>query len=85
MAPSHHSAEFIKLRLKAGLSRLETADYVDVLDELSRGLRAGSPRPSRIAIKWLQEHIEKARKAENPSAFTFIDLFCRNWQLKNRL
>jgi DNA (cytosine-5)-methyltransferase 1 len=75
MAPSHHSAEFIRLRLKAGLSRLETANLFDLTERTIARYESGESRPSPIAVKWLQEHIEKARKVENPSAFTFIDLF----------
>lgn len=75
MAPSHHSVEFQNLRLKAGLSRLDTADLLGVTERTVIRYESGESRPSPLAIKWLEDHIEKARTRNASSAFTFIDLF----------
>jgi transcriptional regulator with XRE-family HTH domain len=57
MPRSHHSVEFEALRLKAGLSRAETADLLGVTEFTVIRYENGASRPSPIAIKWLQEHL----------------------------
>jgi DNA (cytosine-5)-methyltransferase 1 len=75
MKPSHHSVEFETLRLKAGLSRTETAELLGVTERTVIRYENGESRPSPIAIKWLQEHIAKTPKKNPPATFRFIDLF----------
>jgi DNA (cytosine-5)-methyltransferase 1 len=76
MPRSHHSVEFEALRLKTGLSRVETADLLGVTERTVIRYETGESRPSPIAIKWLQEHLARLpEKRKKPAAFKFIDLF----------
>jgi DNA (cytosine-5)-methyltransferase 1 len=76
MTRSIHSAHFEELRLKAGLSCEQTADMLGLSVRTIFRYESGESRPSPIAIKWLQEHIDRNRKppAQSPG-FRFIDLF----------
>ncbi len=76
MPRSHHSVEFEELRLKTGLSRVETADLLGVTERTVIRYENGESRPSPIAIKWLREHLARLpEKRKRPAAFRFIDLF----------
>jgi DNA (cytosine-5)-methyltransferase 1 len=76
MPRSHHSVDFEALRLKTGLSRIETAELLGVTERTVLRYENGESRPSPIAIKWLQEHLARLReKRKKPAAFKFIDLF----------
>lgn len=76
MTRSPHSVEFETLRLKAGLTRPETADLLGVTERTVLRYENGDSRPSPIAIKWLQEHLARLpEKRKKPAAFRFVDLF----------
>lgn len=76
MSRSHHSVEFEELRLKTGLSRVETANLLGVTERTVIRYENGESRPSPIAIKWLQEYLTKLpEKRRKPAAFRFVDLF----------
>lgn len=75
MQRSHHSAEFEALRLKAGLTRQGAADLLGVTERTIFRYENGASRPSPIAIKWLEEHLQKSAPIKARSDFTFIDLF----------
>lgn len=76
MLRSPHSVEFKALRLKTGLSRVETAGLLGVTERTVLRYENGESRPSPIAIKWLQEYIAKLPPPlKKPATFRFIDLF----------
>jgi len=75
MSRAAHSVQFENLRLKAGLSREGAADLLGVTERTVVRYESGESRPSPIAIKWLQEHIDRSKTTSSSSAFTFIDLF----------
>ncbi|MDR3571441.1 MAG: DNA (cytosine-5-)-methyltransferase [Candidatus Pacebacteria bacterium] len=76
MPRSHHSVEFEALRLKTGLSRVETADLLGVTERTVIRYENGESRPSPIAVKWLQEYLARLpEKRKKSAAFKFIDLF----------
>jgi DNA (cytosine-5)-methyltransferase 1 len=76
MPAPDHCIEFETLRLKAGLSRAETAALLGVTERTVRRYRNGETRPLPIAVKWLQEHLARLpEKRKKPAAFRFIDLF----------
>jgi DNA (cytosine-5)-methyltransferase 1 len=76
MPRSHRSVDFEALRLKTGLSRIETAELLGVTERTVLRYENGESRPSAIAIKWLYEYLARLPdKRKRPAAFKFIDLF----------
>ena len=76
MPRAQHSSEFKDLRLKAAMSRAETASLLGVTQRTVRRYENGETRPSPIAMKWLHEHLARLpEKRKKPAAFRFIDLF----------
>lgn len=76
MPRSLHSVEFEALRLKTGLSRVETANLLGVTERTVIRYESGDSRPSPIALKWLQEYLARIpEKRRRPATFRFIDLF----------
>src|SRR5436305_11639274 len=68
-------AEFQNLRLRAGLSRAETAGLLGVSARSVLRYENGQSRASAIAVKWLQEQLRVPEKRRKPATFRFIDLF----------
>ncbi|MET4278002.1 transcriptional regulator with XRE-family HTH domain [Bradyrhizobium sp. F1.2.2] len=76
MPRSHHSVEFEALRLKTGLSKAETANLLGVTERTVIRYENGDSRPSPMALKWLQEYLDRLpERRRRPAAFKFIDLF----------
>lgn len=69
--------EFRKLCRKARLTREEVAELLDLSERTITRYENGQSRPSPIAIKWINRHIEDQREKEKKAqpAFTFVDLF----------
>jgi DNA (cytosine-5)-methyltransferase 1 len=73
---SFHSEQFERLRQKAGLSHEQTAELLGVCVRTVFRYESGESRPSPVAVKWLQDHIDKQRKVPAATtSFRFIDLF----------
>ncbi len=77
MALPHFARQFRSLCESGGLSRSEVARLLDVTEKTVSRYETGQSRPSPVAIKWINQHIEEKRSRHNgaKSAFTFIDLF----------
>jgi DNA (cytosine-5)-methyltransferase 1 len=76
LSRSHHSAEFEYLRVEAGLSHQEAADFFGVTVRTVFRYESGESRPSPLAIRWLKEHVENGKRPSGRNeAFRFIDLF----------
>ena len=75
MSRSHHSAEFEALRLRAGLTRQAAADLLGVTERTIFRYESGASRPSPIAVKWLEEYLQRSLPTKARSDFAFIDLF----------
>ena len=70
------AAQFEKLRQRAGLSHRQAADMLGVSVRTIFRYESGESRPSPIATRWLQQHLERQGRAPAVAPlFRFIDLF----------
>ena len=77
MGLPYFASEFRELCKKAGLTRAELADLLDLSERTITRYENGQSRPSPIALKWIRHHTDekRAQQRNKTSPFTFIDLF----------
>jgi DNA (cytosine-5)-methyltransferase 1 len=65
--------EFLKLRERAGLTRLEAAELVHVSEHTAYRYEKGTSKPPKLALHILRERAQKSEA--KPEAFRFAELF----------